>query len=124
MLTTKATIAASRITGSANMKTGIVPEVRVTTLIHILFFMFEGCTDICPHLSKGFPVVLEGRVYIRMVGFKEYIISLTYILTRTLFSKGHKTTQSEKKNQYKCMLDKIPLAYYPTTNPKSRSQYI
>jgi hypothetical protein len=30
MLTTKATIAASRITGSANMKTGIVPEVRVT----------------------------------------------------------------------------------------------
>ena len=31
MLTTKATIAASRITGSANMKTGIVPEVRVTT---------------------------------------------------------------------------------------------
>ena len=63
MLTTKATIAASRITGSANMKTGIVPEVRVTTLIHILFFMFEGCTDICPHLSKGFPVVLEGRVY-------------------------------------------------------------
>lgn len=30
MLTTKATIAASRITGSANMKIGIVPEVRVT----------------------------------------------------------------------------------------------
>ena len=30
MLTTKATIAASRITGSANTKTGIVPEVRVT----------------------------------------------------------------------------------------------
>jgi hypothetical protein len=30
MLTAKATIAASRITGSANIKTGIVPEVRVT----------------------------------------------------------------------------------------------
>lgn len=30
MLTTKATIAASRITGSANIKTGIVPKVRVT----------------------------------------------------------------------------------------------
>jgi hypothetical protein len=33
MLTTKATIAASRITGSANMKTGIAPEVRVTNSV-------------------------------------------------------------------------------------------
>ena len=39
MLTTKATIAASRITGSDNMKTGISPEVRVTNSV---FFMFEG----------------------------------------------------------------------------------
>jgi hypothetical protein len=33
MLTTKATIAASRITGPANMKTGIAPEMRVTNSV-------------------------------------------------------------------------------------------
>ena len=42
MLTTKATIAASRITGSANMKTGIAPEVRVTNSV----FYVCGCKDI------------------------------------------------------------------------------
>ena len=49
MLTTKATIAASRITGPANMKTGIAPEVRVTNSV----FYVCGCKDIADILQSG-----------------------------------------------------------------------